>query len=188
MGPGATRKRTSVVSQTIRYAFAFGTYADALRMVGTKTPPRFAGTAVSGARIQHFAAMVHDANPAYWDEEFAREVWGGLLAPPAMLMGWLIPAPWLPTEQPPTPSIAILVPLPGTTFINASNDVEFLIPIVEGDRLHVVEEVASVSPEKTTRLGTGHFVETRDEFYRADNALVAVNHNTLFRFTPAERP
>lgn len=176
------------MSQGIRYAFAFGTYADALRMVGTRTPPRYAGTAVSGARIQHFAAMVRDANPSYWDADFAREVWGGLLAPPAMLMGWLIPPPWLPTEQPPTPSIAILVPLPGTTFINASNDVEFLTPIVEGDRLHVVEEVMSVSPEKQTRLGTGHFVETRDEFHRGDGTLVAVNTNTLFRFTPAERP
>ncbi|BBY83660.1 hypothetical protein MPUL_48180 [Mycolicibacterium pulveris] len=176
------------MSTGIRYAFAFGTYADALLMVGTRTPPRYAGTAVSGARIQHFAAMVRDANPSYWDEDFARKVWGGLLAPPAMLMGWLIPPPWLPTEQPPTPSIAIRVPLPGTTIINASNDVEFLTPIVEGDRLYVVEEVVSVSAEKQTRLGTGHFVETRDEFHRDDKTLVAVNTNTLFRFTPAERP
>ena len=55
------------------------------------------------------------------------------------------------------------MPLPGTTFINASNDVEFLTPIFEGDRLNVVEEVVSVSPEKTTRLGAGHFVETLRE-------------------------
>jgi len=45
-----------------------------------------------------------------------------------------------------------------------------------------------VSPEKTTRVGTGHFVETCDHFHRADGALVAVNRNTLFRFTPAEQP
>ncbi|HEY8558551.1 MAG TPA: acyl dehydratase, partial [Actinomycetes bacterium] len=36
-------------------------------MVGTRIGPRFAGTAVSGARIQHFASMVRDPNPAYWD-------------------------------------------------------------------------------------------------------------------------
>ena len=88
-------------------------------------------------------------------------------------MGWLIPPPWLPSDEPPTPSIAIRVPLPGTTFINASNDVEFPTTILEGDRLHVVEEVVSVSPEKKTRLGTGHFVETCDEFHRADGTLVA---------------
>lgn len=169
----------------IRYEFAYGTYEDALRMVGIRTEPRYAGTAVSGARIQQFASMVHDPNPAYWDADFAREVWGGLLAPPALLMGWLIPPPWLPTGEPPRPSIAIRVPLPGTTFINASNEVEFPMTILEGDRLHVVEEVVSVSPEKTTRVGTGHFVQTCDRFHRADGALVAINRNTLFRFTPA---
>jgi uncharacterized protein len=176
------------VSEGIRYEFAFGTYEDALGMVGVRTPPRYAGAAVSGARIQHFAAMVRDRNPSYWDAGFAKQVWGGLIAPPALLMGWLIPPPWLPTAGPPTPSIAIRVPLPGTTFINASNDVEFPEPILEGDRLHVVEQVVSVSPEKTTRLGKGHFVQTRDQFHRADGILVAVNNNTLFRFTPTNAP
>ena len=176
------------MSAGIRYEIAFGTYEDALTMVGTKTEPRYAGTAVSAARIQHFAAMVRDRNPSYWDARFANEQWGGLLAPPAMLMGWLIPPPWLPNGRPPTPAIAIRVPLPGTTFINASNEVEFPCPIVEGDRLHVIEEVVAVSPEKNTRLGVGHFVETCDHFHRVDGTLVAVNRNTLFRFTPAEQP
>lgn len=175
------------MSEGIRYEFAFGSYDDALRMVGARTTPRYAGTAVSAARIQHFAAMVRDANPAYWDPEFARDTWGAIIAPPAMLMSWLIPPPWLPTDAPPTPSIAIRVPLPGTTFVNAANDAEFPDVIRDGDRLRVVEEVVSVSPEKRTRLGTGHFVETRDEYYRADGTLVAVNRNTLFRFTPRER-
>ena len=174
------------MTHAIRYEFAFGTYEEALRMVGVRSEPRFAGTAVSGARIQHFAAMVQDANPAYWDAEFATEVWGGLVAPPALLMGWLIPPPWLPDGQPPVPSIAIRVPLPGTTFINASNDVELVTPILEGDRLNVVEEVVSVSPEKQTKVGSGHFVETWERFHRGDGSLVATNRNTLFRFTPKE--
>ena len=83
-------------------------------------------------------------------------------------MGWLIPPPWLPNGERPIPSIAIRVPLPGTTFINASNDVELVTPILEGDRLKVVEEVVSVSPEKRTRVGVGHFVETCDSYYRED--------------------
>ena len=60
------------MSADISYEFAFGTYDDAARMVGTRTEPRFAGSAVSAARIQHFASMVRDANPAYWDAEFAK--------------------------------------------------------------------------------------------------------------------
>lgn len=163
---------------------AFGTYQDALAMVGMATEPRTAGTVVSAARIQLFAALVRDGNPAYWDAEFATKTWGGLVAPPALLMGWLIPPPWDPTGQPPVPGIAIRVPLPGTTFINAANEAEFLMPILEGDRLTVVEEVLSVSPEKRTRLGVGHFVETQDTYRRQDDAVMARNRNTLFRFTP----
>ena len=169
----------------LSYEFAFGTYEDALRMVGTRTEPRFAGTAVSGARIQHFASMVRDPNPSYWDPEFARSAWGGLVAPPALLIGLLMPPPWVPGGRPPTASIAVRVPLPGTAIINASNDAEFLIPVLEGDMLSLVEEVASVSPEKKTRLGIGHFIETTETYCRGDVSIVARCTNTLFRFTPA---
>ena len=88
------------MSADIVYEFAFGSYQDALRMVGVRTEPRVAGTAVSADRIQHFAAMVRDANPSYWDPDFAARVWGGLVAPPALLMGLLIPPPWMPAAQP----------------------------------------------------------------------------------------
>jgi acyl dehydratase len=174
--------------QAIGDRLAFGSYEDALRMVGATTEPRTAGTVVSAARVQSFAALVRDPNPSYWDAEFARETWGGLLAPPALLMGWLIPPPWLPTGEPRAVSIALRVPLPGTTFVNAVNDAEFPLPIIEGDRLTVVEEVVSVSPEKQTRLGVGHFVETLDTYTRQDGAVVARNRNTLFRFTPGALP
>lgn len=171
----------------ISYELAFGTYEDALRMVGVTTEPRTADTAVSAARIQMFAATVRDANPSYWDAEYASRTWGGLLAPPALLMGWLTPPPWQPSAKLPVSAIAIRVPLPGTTFINASNEAEFVQPIVEGDRLTVVEHVVSVSPQKRTRLGVGHFVETLDTYTRHDGAVVATNRNTLFRFTPELR-
>lgn len=170
------------------FELAFGSYEDALQMVGFRAEPRVAGIAVSAARIAHFAALVRDANPAYWDSDFATGAWGGLVAPPALLMGLLIPPPWLPSGQPRATSIALRVPLPGTTFINAANDAEFLAPIVEGDRLSVVEEVVAVSPEKTTRLGAGHFVETAESYRRADGRPVATSRNTLFRFTPAAVP
>ena len=42
----------------------------------------------------------------------------------------------------------------------------------------------SVSPEKTTRVGTGHFIETLETYHRDDGAVVAKCTNTLFRFTP----
>ncbi len=184
----APARYVSGVDPDLSYQLAFGTYEDALRMVGATSEPRTAATAVSGARIQLFAAMVHDGNRSYWDAEFARGKWGGLLAPPALLMGWLIPPPWEPQGRPPVASLVLRVPLPGTTFINAANDVEFAAPIVEGDVLTVVEELVSVSPEKGTRLGVGHFVETLETYRRQDETVVAKCRNTLFRFTPGASP
>jgi len=185
MGRGAAGECAAGVSAQISYEFAYGTYQDALRMVGVRAEPRYAGTAVSAARSQHFASMVRDANPAYWDADFAERVWGGLVAPPALLTGLLMPPPWVPGGQPPTASIAIRVPLPGSAIINASNEAEYPTPILEGDRLSVVEEVASVSQEKTSRLGVGHFIETLETYCRADETVVATIRNTLFRYTPA---
>jgi hypothetical protein len=92
----------------------------------------------------------------------------------------------VPSGDPPIASIVIRVPLPGTAIINASNDSEFLRPVLEGDRLSVVEEVVSVSPEKTSRLGAGHFIETLETYYRAEEAPVATVRNTLFRYTPTD--
>lgn len=172
------------MDQDFSQRLAFGTYDDALRMVGAKSEPRIAAIAVSAARIQLFAAMVRDGNRSYWDSEFARRHWGGLLAPPALLMGWLIGPPWHPKGKGPASLIALQVPLPGTTFINAANEVEFPHPIVEGDVLTAVDELVSVSPEKGTRLGVGHFIETLETYRRQDGTVVATNRNTLFRFTP----
>ncbi|MDM4139153.1 MULTISPECIES: MaoC family dehydratase N-terminal domain-containing protein [Mycobacterium] len=172
------------MEQDFSQRLTYGTYDDALRMVGARSEPRIAGTAVSAARIQLFAAMVRDGNRSYWDPEFARRQWGGLLAPPALLMGWLIAPPWQPGGRSTVSLIALRVPLPGTTFINAANEVEFPQPIVEGDVLTAVDELVSVSPEKRTRLGVGHFVETLETYRRQDGTVVATNRNTLFRFTP----
>ena len=172
------------MEQGLSYQLAFGTYEDALRMVGVASEPRTAATAVSGARIQLFAAMVQDGNRSYWDRQFAQQKWGGLAAPPALLMGWLVPPPWQPGGRASAASIALRVPLPGGTFINAANECEFVQPIVEGDILTFVEEVVSVSPEKRTRLGVGHFIQTQETYRRQDGTVVATNRNTLFRFTP----
>jgi acyl dehydratase len=174
------------VDSGLSYQLAFGTYEDALHMVGATSEPRTAASPISGARIQLFASMIKDGNPSYWDRDFAQPQWGGLLAPPGLLMGWLIPPPWQPGGRRPAASLILRVPLPGTTFINAANDVEFPEPIVEGDVLTVVEELVSVSPEKRTRLGVGHFIETLETYRRDDGTVVARSRNTLFRFTPEE--
>jgi acyl dehydratase len=103
-----------------------------------------------------------------------------------MLMTWLMPLEWTPQSSLPVPLLTARVPLPGTTFVNASNETEYFWPIVEGDHLSVEEELVDVSELKRTALGEGHFVTTRGTYRRQDGAVVAVMTNVLFRFTTGE--
>jgi len=168
------------------YALPLGTLDDARAMVGRRTPPRPAPAEVSWGRIQHFCSMTRDGNPSYWDPDIAKELWGGLVAPPAMLEAWLMPLEWTPTSAAPEPRLPARIPLPGRSMINGSNDTTFHRPVRVGDLLTVEEELLSVSDEKSTRLGDGHFVETLSVFRNQDGEVVAEVRNTLFRFTPRE--
>jgi acyl dehydratase len=168
------------------YDIATGTYEQAREMIGHSTEVRFGEVAVNVAMIRHFAAMIRDGNAGYWDDEFAAHWWGGVVSPPGMLMTWVMPIEWRPDGALPQPLLTARVPLPGDTFVNASNDTEFYLPIREGDRLSVTEELVEVSPSKRTALGTGHFVTTRGTYRRQDGAVVARSTNVLFRFSAGD--
>ena len=62
-------------------------------------------------------------------------------------------------------------------------------PVVLGDRLKVTSVIESVSPEKHTGLGDGHFVTTRLEYTDQNDELVATMRFRILRFRPrAARP
>jgi len=165
------------------FELAFGTYEDARAMIGHRTPRMTSEFEVNHPMIKIYCALVEDANPSYWDPEFARDHWGGVLSPPGMLMPWLFPIPWTPEGKPPHSVLAFSVPLPGDTLINVSTDTEFRKPVLEGDRLSVEDELVEVSPEKHTPLGVGHFITTVATFYNKADEVVALHTNVLFRYT-----
>ena len=167
------------------YALPIGTLEQARALIGQRSAPRRAAFEVNAGMIQHFCAMTRDGNPSYWDEEFATEHWGGVVAPPAMLLTWLMTPDWNPTTGAPEPMLPARIPLPGPSMINGSNDTTFHLPVRVGDRLTVEEELVSVSDLKTTRLGVGHFLETLSVYRNQRDELVAEVTNVLFRFDPA---
>ena len=172
-------------------ALPAGTYEQAKAMIGTRSGRRYAEGPVNPAMIKYFCCAVEDGNPSYWDEEFATKQWGAIIAPPAMLVHWLLPAPWHPGERSGgelTPLVLrTQVPLPGDTIINVGVDYQYLRPVRVGDRLSMVEELTGVSELKTTRLGVGHFVDTRTTYYNQHDDVVGIENNTLYRFS-ARRP
>lgn len=166
------------------FELPFGTYEDARAMIGTRTEVEFATHDVAWPLVKYFCAMVRDGNASYWDEEFAREQWGGVISPPALLMTWMMAPDWRPGSPRPRPMLAGQVPLPGTTVISVGSDAELYRPIRVGDRLNVEEELVDVSELKQTRLGEGHFITTDATYRSSDGTPVARYRHLLFRYTP----
>ena len=173
---------------THTHRMVFGTYEQALAMVGHEEPPRVGDIHVSEALIRLYCGISEDANPSYWSADYARQRWGGVIAPAGMLQTWCMPLCWTPERPERLLPLCISVPLPGDTLINAQQEAEFFEPIRVGDRLAMRDRVHAVSPEKQTHLGRGHFVTTKALYERRDGTFGAELTNSVFRYRSAATP
>jgi acyl dehydratase len=140
---------------------------------------------VNQPMIRHWCDAIDDQNPVYSDPEFAeKSVHGGIVAPPTMLQAWTMRGlrpPVTNAETAPTSQDAIfaLLDSAGFTSVVATNCVqEYKRYLHLGDELSVQIRTESVSPEKQTALGIGHFVTQRQTYRDAEGNEVA---NMLFR-------
>lgn len=165
---------------------AIGEYTEALTHIGRRSPRHVADVPISEGSVKMFCAMIRDPNPAYWDATTAQQIWDGQLVPPALVQAAVLPLPWTPhgTRQ---PALAVFaVPLPGRTLINVSTEAVYHRPFFVGETLSYYDEVVAISPERTTRLGSGHFITTVFHYEDHDRLPVATVTNVMFRFGAEE--
>jgi 3-oxo-4,17-pregnadiene-20-carboxyl-CoA hydratase alpha subunit len=141
--------------------------------------------AANEAMARHWCEMVEDPNPIYFDDAYARTTWlQGTLAPTTMLYTWRMPPVWPEVER---QSPAAQLEIEGCTATVAVNAVqEYRMPVRYGDALTVASQISAISDEKTTRLGTGHFVTTLETFRNQFDQVVGTHSFTLFRYRPRE--
>ncbi|HTZ08940.1 MAG TPA: MaoC family dehydratase N-terminal domain-containing protein, partial [Acidimicrobiales bacterium] len=159
--------------------------------------PADARDEVNQAMIRHWVDAVGDDNPVYVDDDAARRAgFPGVVAPPTMLQAWIMrgyrsqpegrwaaPEGGEPSAQ---EQLFALMDGAGFTSVVATNcDQTYARPLVLGDRLSVSSVIESVSPEKHTGLGDGHFVTTRLDFTDQHGASVATMRFRILRFRPA---
>ena len=170
-----------------------------------------AGPATRGAHpvnepmIRHWVEAMGDFNPVYVDDEAARAAgFPGVIAPPTMLQAWIMrglrasaeadaargdgtPPPDSPGDQ-----VMELLNEAGFTSVVATNcDQHYERPLVPGDHLEVTSVIESISGEKQTGLGLGHFVTNRLEYRDQHGDLVATMKFRILKFKPgtgATRP
>lgn len=162
-------------------------------------PPKAGPDEVNAPMIRHLVETLGDANPVYTDEAAgAASIHGGLVAPPTMLQAWVMSG----IEGPPRGGdgpyerMNELLFSRGFTSVVATNCEQtyhrYLRP---GDRVTMRTVIDSISPQKTTGLGTGHFVTTRQDYFVGNNGdtgdtgeLVGQMLFRIIRFRPTPRP
>jgi uncharacterized OB-fold protein/acyl dehydratase len=152
-------------------------------------PPQTAPDAVNEAMIRHWAEALGDANPVYTDAHFAGwSVHGGLVAPPTALQIWTMrgmrpPAP--PSDEHAQSALMAILDDAGFTSIVATNCEQtygrYLKP---GDVLTATSVIESVSEEKKTGLGVGHFFSTVTTYCDQTGAVVGTMMQRYLKFRP----
>ena len=165
-------------------------FFDALQaFVGLEIGPPVPGPdEVNVPMVRHWCEAIGDTNPIYLDgEAAASSVHGGLVAPPTMLQAWVMSGIRGPSRDGDSPyeQMNRLLFSHGFTSVVATNCEQtyerYLHP---GDRLTMRTVIDSISPEKATGLGTGHFVTTRQDYFDESGAPVGSMLFRIIRFRP----
>ncbi len=143
--------------------------------------------------VRQWCQAMGDTNPVYLDrDQAAASVHGGLVAPPTMLQAWVMrPYGVSRGDGGPNPytEMTALVEAAGFTSVVASNCEQtydrYLRP---GDVLTMRVVIDSISDEKKTGLGSGHFITTRQDYFDAAGERVGSMLFRILKFRPAPKP
>ena len=135
--------------------------------------------------IRHWAAAFEDANPLYLDPDEP-------LAPPTMLQTWTFASPVItgiaerggsPTPVSGESALSVLddAGFTGTLASNSEFEVERYLRL--GEVVSARTVIESISDEKQTRLGAGHFV-TWVSTYTVDDEVVGRQRFRILKFKP----
>lgn len=123
---------------------------------------------VNQPMIRHWAAAFEDRNPIYTDPDAAaRSRFGEVVAPPLMLQTWTMATPRItgiaerggsPVEGGRARVLTVLDDAGFTGTLASNSEFEIARYLRTGDIVSSATVLESVSPEKKTRLGPGHFV------------------------------
>ncbi|GAC1317074.1 MAG: OB-fold domain-containing protein [Acidimicrobiales bacterium] len=144
---------------------------------------------VNHPMIRHWCDAMGDTTPVYSDPAAAAaSVHGGIIAPPTMLQAWSMSG-FRPRDESGANlqnELLRLLDREGFTSVVATNcEQEYHRDLRPGDELEIMSTIESVSAEKTTGLGVGHFVTTRQTYRDAGGAVVATMLFRILKFRPS---
>lgn len=152
--------------------------------VGTRLDAGFGEVVAEQGYVLHWNEATENANPIFWDPDLCCEVTGDVVAPPTMLSVWMRPLMFRPGRTEFVRPLELHFRLKDAfelpRGIVASNRITFGDPVRLGDRVRTVQAVASISPVRTIRLGTGRFWTIDVTCTNQDDAVVGVESYDFF--------
>ncbi|UCC61363.1 MAG: MaoC family dehydratase N-terminal domain-containing protein [Dehalococcoidia bacterium] len=164
-----------------------GVYEKVLAMVGEEAGPFLAPDEVNKPMIRHWCEAIQDGNPLYSDMEYAKESkYGGIIAPPQMVQAFCMAPLWPKRERndPMGKAVQMMMDAGYSGVVATTTTQEYFRPMRLGDQLSFTLKFVSVSPEKTTRLGTGHFLTSEYTYRNQDGEVVCIQPFTVLMFKP----
>lgn len=144
--------------------------------------------------IRHWCAAFEDADPVYTDPDAAaRSRFGQIVAPPVMLQTWTFPTPVITgiAERGGAPTaVRAASPLvvfdeagfTGTLAVGSEFEIERYVHL--GETVYSESVLESVSEEKQTRRGPGHFVTWVTTYTVDDGEVVGRQRFRVLKFRP----
>jgi uncharacterized OB-fold protein/acyl dehydratase len=153
--------------------------------------PEQGADSVNQAMIRHWIEAIGDDNPVYVDPEAAaKSVHGQIVAPPVMLQAWVMrgvrprPARGAAGGNARDELMHLLDDAGFTSVVATNCEQEYARYVHLGDHLSTTTVIESVSDEKATGLGVGHFVTTRVEYRTDEGELVGTMRFRILKFKP----
>jgi len=135
-------------------------------------------------------ASVENGNPLFWDDELAKAITNGPIAPPTMLSVWFRPHYWAPgrtkQRQPLQVHFDLKEKLDLPEAVMTDNEIIFHEPVRPGDKLRTRQILHSVSDLKTTKLGQGRFWVIEVQYLNQRDELVGKEMYTGFGYRRAK--
>jgi uncharacterized OB-fold protein/acyl dehydratase len=157
-------------------------------------PPHVAPDAVNEAMIRHWCDAMGDRNPIYTDAAAAKKsAHGGLVAPPTMMQAWVLrgiemadPNVERSDKQAELHKLLSDYGYPSVVATNCEQGyTRYLRP---GDRVSTTTVIESISEQKSTGLGIGYFINTRDIFRDQNGNEVGWMTFRVLKFKPHQQP
>ena len=156
--------------------------------------PSVAPDPVNQPMIRHWAAAFEDANPVYTDpERAAASRFGRIVAPPLMLQTWTMATPKIrgiaerggsPVESEGSGAITALDEAGFTATLASDSEFEIERYLHVGEAVTSTTVIESISEEKRTRLGPGHFLTWVTTYVDEAGEVVGRQRFRILKFRP----